>query len=148
MIKYIMRLFQHTCPAGRDIASTCAYGPGYAATHSNRLISTQLTAERWQKQHFGGIMDAWNQSASFKRSSCAKEALSSAQKEPQQRDINWKRMNTSCFKIQNVCALYISRIINVTWPSQVATGTRINGRQSLHFKKNVWRSTWFLLRNL
>lgn len=41
-----------------------------------RLISIQLTAEQWEKQCFGEIMGAWNQSATFKRSPRAKKALS------------------------------------------------------------------------
>lgn len=55
-------------------------------------------AQRWQKQDLDGLMDAWNQSASFKRPSCAKKPyhlLKGAQKEIQQGDINWRRVNMS-----------------------------------------------------
>lgn len=47
----------------------------------------------------------------------------------------------SCFKIQNMCALYIGQIINVQQSSLVAIGVRINLHELVHFKENVSQST-------
>lgn len=98
-IKYIIPLFQHVRPAGLLYHfHMCVCRPSCAATHISGSISMQRAGRRRQKWRLGGIMDAWNQSASLKRSSCAKKPyhlLKGAQREIQQEDVNWKRVNTS-----------------------------------------------------
>lgn len=46
MIKYIIRLCQHMCPAGCYIASTCAFRPEqHGGEHISGFISMQLKAQ-------------------------------------------------------------------------------------------------------